>query len=292
MTYKRVSIILPNYNHAPYLKERLDSIFNQTYQDFEVIILDDASTDNSLEVLNQYKNHVKVSHFIVNSKNTGSPFKQWKKGLELAKGKYTWIAESDDSCKLNFLESQLDALQNFEVAVSKVCIQKNNIITKTEIQHSAFLEKDNIKLEASNFSFNCPITNVSSIIFERIEENKLKKSTFQNYGIIGDIVFYYEFFKNRNIIFNRDTVNYYRQDIGSLSLLDNRSVTYYKRYYSEHLKLINLLYYNEKDITTAIRKKYITRQFNKVRNRVIKKKKLTLTYLSIFLKYKYHLLIS
>ena len=49
-----VSVIIPNYNHAPYLKERIDSVLNQTYQDFEVIILDDCSPDNSVEVIEQY----------------------------------------------------------------------------------------------------------------------------------------------------------------------------------------------------------------------------------------------
>ena len=102
-----ISIILPNYNHAIYLIDRLDSIFNQTYQNFEVIILDDASTDDSLAILNMYRNHPKVSNFIRNEKNTGSPFKQWAKGLRLAKGDLIWIAESDDDCDLNFLESQV-----------------------------------------------------------------------------------------------------------------------------------------------------------------------------------------
>ena len=74
-----VSIILPNYNHAPYLQERLDSIFGQTHQNFEVIILDDASTDESLSILKPYQAHPKVSHFVLNKKNSGSPFKQWKK---------------------------------------------------------------------------------------------------------------------------------------------------------------------------------------------------------------------
>ena len=78
-----VSIIVPNYNHAIFLHQRLDSIFNQTYQDFEVIILDDASTDNSLSILNTYKNHVKVSYFIVNTQNSGSPFNNALKGLVL-----------------------------------------------------------------------------------------------------------------------------------------------------------------------------------------------------------------
>ena len=61
-----VSVIVPNYNHAAFLPKRLESIFNQTYQDFEVILLDDASTDTSVEVLSQYADHPKVTHFVVN----------------------------------------------------------------------------------------------------------------------------------------------------------------------------------------------------------------------------------
>jgi len=47
----KVSVIVPNYNHAPYLKQRIDSILAQSYQDFELILLDDCSTDNSREML-------------------------------------------------------------------------------------------------------------------------------------------------------------------------------------------------------------------------------------------------
>lgn len=100
----KISIIVPSYNHASYLEKRLESIFNQTYQNFEVILLDDASTDRSEEILNKYKVNSKVSHLIVNKENSGSPFKQWEKGVELAKGDYIWIAESDDFCEKQFLE--------------------------------------------------------------------------------------------------------------------------------------------------------------------------------------------
>ena len=48
-----VSVIIPNYNHAPFLKERIDSVINQHYDNFEVIILDDCSKDNSREVIEQ-----------------------------------------------------------------------------------------------------------------------------------------------------------------------------------------------------------------------------------------------
>ncbi|MEL1240140.1 glycosyltransferase [Flavobacterium flavipallidum] len=103
--FPTISIIVPNYNHAPFLKQRLESVFNQTYKDFEVIILDDCSTDNSREILLEYAQHPKVSHCVLNKVNSRSPFKQWQKGIALAKGEYIWIAESDDYCELDFLEN-------------------------------------------------------------------------------------------------------------------------------------------------------------------------------------------
>ena len=104
-----VSIVVPNYNHSIYLEERINSILSQTYTDFELILLDDCSTDNSLEILNKYRLHPKVSHFIVNTENSGSNYKQWNKGVKLAKGDLIWIAESDDTCDYYFLEKLVQA---------------------------------------------------------------------------------------------------------------------------------------------------------------------------------------
>lgn len=74
-----VSVIVPNYCHAPYLEQRIESILQQTFQDFELILLDDCSTDGSREILERYRNHPKVSGIFYNERNSGSPFKQWKK---------------------------------------------------------------------------------------------------------------------------------------------------------------------------------------------------------------------
>ena len=108
-----VSVVVPNYNYARYLDARLSSILNQTFQDFELILLDDASTDNSLEVLDRYKDDPHVSHFVVNEQNTGSPFKQWMKGILLAKGEWVWIAEADDLCEPTFLETCVKEVQKY-----------------------------------------------------------------------------------------------------------------------------------------------------------------------------------
>ncbi len=106
----KVSVIVPNYNHARYLKARIDSILNQTFQDFELILLDDCSTDNSAELLQSYAGNPHVSHIVLNDRNTGSPFLQWQKGIGLAQGEYVWIAESDDTAQPDFLATTVAVL--------------------------------------------------------------------------------------------------------------------------------------------------------------------------------------
>ena len=105
-----VSVVVPNYNYAHYLPERMKSIFEQSFRDAEVIILDDASTDNSLEVIERWKTRAAV-RVIINEANSGNANLQWKKGMEQARGKFIWIAEADDTCAPDFLAHLLRPLQ-------------------------------------------------------------------------------------------------------------------------------------------------------------------------------------
>ena len=68
-----------------------------------MIVLDDCSTDNSLEIIEKYKGNPHLSQVVANETNSGSSYKQWDKGIKLAKGELIWIAESDDCCKPFFL---------------------------------------------------------------------------------------------------------------------------------------------------------------------------------------------
>ena len=98
-----VSVIVPNYNHARFLRKRIDSILQQTFHDFELILLDDCSTDDSRSILSSYAGDSRV-RIEFNDANSGSTFKQWNKGVRLARGKYVWIAESDDYADPRLLE--------------------------------------------------------------------------------------------------------------------------------------------------------------------------------------------
>ena len=109
MKTPKVSVIIPNYNHAPYLRERFESILTQTYKDFELLILDDGSTDDSYQIIGRYERRARV-RVLVNNTNSGSAFSQWNLGISLARGEYVWIAESDDSADPHFLETVVPLL--------------------------------------------------------------------------------------------------------------------------------------------------------------------------------------
>jgi GT2 family glycosyltransferase len=114
----KVTIIVPNYNHAQFLRQRLDSILAQTFQDFELIVLDDCSSDSSRSIISEYANDPRVRTEF-NGENSGNTFKQWNKGVRLARGEYIWIAESDDyadQALLDELVSRLDSDPKFVFA--------------------------------------------------------------------------------------------------------------------------------------------------------------------------------
>ena len=99
----KVSVIVPNYNHARFLPKRIESILNQTFQDFELILLDDCSTDESRSILSSYASDPRVT---VDSTRR-IPAARSSSGTRvsgLARGKYVWIAESDDYADERLLE--------------------------------------------------------------------------------------------------------------------------------------------------------------------------------------------
>ena len=101
----KVSVIIPNYNYENFIEERIDSILLQTYPVHELIILDDVSTDNSVELIEKKVKEIQdiPVKFIKNQKNSGSVFSQWQLGIKNVTGDYFWIAEADDSCSNCFI---------------------------------------------------------------------------------------------------------------------------------------------------------------------------------------------
>jgi len=192
-----VSVIIPNYNHAPFLKERIDSVLNQTYRNFEVILLDDCSTDNSREIIERYRGQEKISHIEYNAANSGSTFKQWEKGINMAKGDWIWIAESDDIAEPIFLES---LIINEAASISKIRYSASYVINENNETISEYIVPSNIPEDIVNTSGEefiqhflikeNSIPNASSVIFNR---KLLKSSIFQklkDFKLNGDWMFW------------------------------------------------------------------------------------------------------
>ena len=101
-----VSVVVPNYNYAAYLKARLGSIFDQSYPIFEVIVLDDCSSDDSLAEIEKLNGVFGRDLTLVeNEANSGNVFAQWAKGVSLCRGDLVWIAEADDLSDPSFVET-------------------------------------------------------------------------------------------------------------------------------------------------------------------------------------------
>jgi len=223
-----ISIIVPNYNHYNYLQQRLESIFNQTYQNFEVILLDDCSTDASVQLLQTYANHPKVSHFIINKQNSGSPFKQWQKGIDLAKGDYIWIAESDDYCNAAFLEKMMELFNEDKNAGIAYC-QTIDVNDKGEtllhrIQYTKQFKPNiwehNFVIEGISFvknymSVKNVIPNASALIFKKelVDSHIFSKSLLQM-KMCGDWFFWIQLSLKTKVAFLAEALNYFRNHEG------------------------------------------------------------------------------
>ena len=191
----KVSVIIPNYNHARYLDQRIQSVLNQTYQDFEVIILDDCSTDNSLEVIDKYKDNPKISQIIVNEKNSGSTFKQWDKGFNIARGNIIWIAESDDYCETDMLERLVECWKIYPQcsviqAASRYVDEFGNIISDCEnCMEGIVYEKGYDAIKRHMVCSNYYIPNASAVTFKKSVALSIPDD-YKDYKSSGDRLFW------------------------------------------------------------------------------------------------------
>lgn len=224
-----VSVIIPNYNHAVYLKQRIDSVLDQTFTDLEVILLDDCSTDNSKNILMQYKDEPRVSAIEMNKENSGSTFFQWAKGVALAKGSYIWIAESDDYAAPTFLEETVGWMKKYPSAalcyVGSVIVDHAGGVlhsdwdkwTKKEQKSSQnYSVFDGREFALEYLIWRNYIYNASAVLFRRDLFYKIDAS-YQLFKYCGDHYFWSELARYGSVIKLYKKLNYFRQHTEKVS---------------------------------------------------------------------------
>jgi glycosyltransferase involved in cell wall biosynthesis len=225
---KKISVIIPNYNYAHTIEERLTSIWNQSYPVFEIIVLDDCSTDNSLQVIETTANkYSRIIRTYENEMNSGSPFGQWLKGVEIARGDFIWIAEADDLARPTFLERLITFFDEKEVGMaysqSSQIDEKGQPIADNYHYYTDEIDdekwKDNYvengKNEISKYlSIKNTILNVSSVLWRRealINPLRENIEVMKTFSVAGDWFFYITFLLNNKVGFCSESLNIHRR---------------------------------------------------------------------------------
>lgn len=226
-----VSVIVPNYNHAPFLKQRLDSILRQTYQDFELILLDDCSTDDSRDIMEHYRNDPHVSHIVYGESNSGSAFRQWDKGIALAKGEWIWVAESDDYAEPTFLEcllKEVGKVPDCALAYSATywVDQQGQKLWETPISDKVNIYNGHDFIRQKLAVCNS-IANVSECIFRRDKFRPAESDRYEQMRLCGDWFVYILLAEQGNVIEVEEPLSYYRQHSSNISSeAEHRGLTF------------------------------------------------------------------
>ena len=280
---KNVSVVVPNYNYAKFLRKRINSILNQTYPIYELIILDDASTDDSssviqgiLEKVRERRPEIKLQ-YVQNEVNSGKAILQWKKGFELATGDYVWIAEADDLSSRKFLEEVMKGFDDPEVVISyseSRLINGRGVMIAPSFRWSRDREKtghysknytkDGFREIEEIMAIRCTIPNVSSVVFKKSEKipfaQYLDEAT--KFTQVGDWYFYVKVLNHGRISYNRKSLNKFRIHGGSVTDKAKKARAHYDEILAMH-KMIAKKYNLDEFVTRRMKaeEKRIERRF-------------------------------
>ncbi len=230
----RISVVVPNYNYARYLKGRLASIVGQSVPIYELIILDDCSTDNSVEIVQEFLATCDIPvRFVANERNSGSVFRQWARGVELATGDIVWIAEADDLSDPDFLSEALAGLEVPDVVMSYTQSRMMNAEGRLGADYldyvseidpdrwtSSYVANGIDEISAGLFLKNI-IPNVSAALFRRDRlQHVLEEHLDEVLGLknTGDWFVYLRLLEMGKIAFSSRAMNFHRRHSQSVTI--------------------------------------------------------------------------
>ncbi len=209
----KVSIIIPVYNVEQYLRQCLDSVCNQTFKDIEIIIINDCSPDNSLQIIKEYQQ--KDDRIIlVDLKQNGGLSNARNEGANIAKGKYLAFLDSDDWVTENYIEVLYNAIEKYKTNIAIAKIIKYDNKSKTFIRNKKNMRFYNKPLRTSsdkkNILLSMPITMVAALMLEKkfVIENNI---VFEKVKQAEDLIYFITLFShNSSFVYIKDQIFFYR----------------------------------------------------------------------------------
>jgi O-antigen biosynthesis protein len=230
----RVSVVVPNYNYTHHLDQRLYSIVGQTFPPYELIVLDDASTDQSVDVIRKFlQANAGIDYsLVVNTDNSGSVFRQWQNGLARCRGDLVWIAEADDFAEGNFLEELVSSFADPNVVIaysqSRQVDGDGRVLAGDYLEYTRDISddwrsdyiRDGRSEIALAMAVKNTIPNVSAVLFRRAALERafleLGDSLF-GYRVAGDWLIYLRILLQGKICFSAKSLNSHRRHLASVT---------------------------------------------------------------------------
>jgi glycosyltransferase involved in cell wall biosynthesis len=228
--------------------------------------MDDYSQDDSRAIIEEYRGNEKISHIVFNSENSGSTFKQWKKGIELAQAEWIWIAESDDYCDERLLESIFLNVYRCDNTVISYCQsyyrEEGSISIQDMSFHTNSLDEHHWRNDYCNkgadeirkfLLYKNTIPNASAVLFSKNAYIHADKS-FEKMRLCGDWMLWMELLKLGNIAFCSKPLNNFRAHSATTRVLDTYSKMQ-SRLEEEYIIAVSIKQYFKYSVISDIEKR-------------------------------------
>jgi glycosyltransferase involved in cell wall biosynthesis len=235
-----VDIFIPSYNHGRFLKERIESILNQSFGNFNVHIFDDASTDESADIFKEFSGDPRLKNVYINQQTSGSPFGNWSRFIPLIKEDFVWVAESDDYVNLDFLSLAIEEhnrYKNLGMVVGKSTVVDESggpmgeardyfvsqIPPLVDNDYSQVFDgKSVIKYELINRN---PFPNMSAVLFSSKILHKCLATELPRFYFLRDWLLYQQVLSISDVAVMKKRVNFFRSHrastrVGEKPLID------------------------------------------------------------------------
>ena len=242
MNKPEISVVFTSYNHKEYLRQALDSILTQSFENFELIIIDDCSTDGSQEVLKEYADKDRRIRLTLNESNSGSYVHSTNQGASLAITPYLIFAQCDDYAEPNQFEELYKAItcNNVGVAFSRSNLvdeqgkfistdfEGRDRLFKKECKSSGLIRRENA---FTSLLESCMIPNLSAAIIKREAFEQLKGLSSQ-YLVLADWDFWFRMTQSYDFFYIATPLNNFRQHQNTI-----RSTVKETRQWTERFKM-------------------------------------------------------
>ena len=232
-----VSIITPTYNCGKFIGETIESVLKQSYQNWEMVIVDDCSKDNTKEVVEKYIEKDKRIKYHLLDINSGAAVARTR-AMELAKGKYMAFLDSDNLWSTDKLERQIDFMKKNNYNIT--CTQYEQIDEQGNLLNKIIPVK--VKTDYNGILLTCPVGN--STVMYNVE--KLGKFAVPNIRKRNDDALWLQMLKREKYIYGmNDTLMQYRIRSNSISSNKLLLVKYHWQLYREieHLSVIRSVFH-------------------------------------------------